>query len=159
MDDAIIQQISKSYHIDHKQGKIFSKKTKKEVGTGSLCGSGYKRLNFGGKKHLVHRIIFESYHKSEPIIVDHINQNRHDNRLGNLRESCHHLNAHNRKPRGDAKYQGVSYNKSKDSWRASLSVKGKRYQRNGLQSEEEAAKVRDELVKLHMGDKATLNFK
>jgi hypothetical protein len=56
-----------------------------------ICGTnhkGYKRLRYKSNRYLVHRILYEKYYNiklESGQDIDHINQNRCDNRIINLR--------------------------------------------------------------------------
>ena len=59
--------------------------------------SGYKTLQYKNKKYLQHRVIFEEYYGWLPTNVDHINHDKSDNRLCNLRAATPSQNNCNRK--------------------------------------------------------------
>lgn len=58
--------------------------------------NGYLRFKYNGKKYLNHRVIFEMHHGYCPEFIDHINRNRSDNKINNLRQATHSINAFNR---------------------------------------------------------------
>jgi hypothetical protein len=65
---------------------------------GSICSStGYRRIQIDGKRYQAHRLawyyIFEEWPTS---ILDHINTNKIDNRIDNLRLSTESNNQHNK---------------------------------------------------------------
>lgn len=63
--------------------------------------SGYYHVHLLGKNHLIHRLIFLMFHGYLPNEVDHINGNRSDSRIENLRASTKTQNQHNAKIRKD----------------------------------------------------------
>jgi hypothetical protein len=90
----------------------------------TLTGNGYLAVRFQGKDYLLHRVIWYLHYGENPVglQIDHINRDRTDNRIGNLRLVTHQQNVQN------SKGLGVCYHKRDQKWRAQLSVAGKRIQ-------------------------------
>lgn len=66
-----------------------------------LNGDGYVVVRLNKRLHLAHRVIWMMVTGAEPTHdIDHINGNRVDNRLANLREASRQENIHNRKTKG-----------------------------------------------------------
>lgn len=68
---------------------VLSKKSKyipDEIGYGSLCNKGYRRVRCEGKNIFVHRLVAIHFvdNPNNFSVVDHINENREDNRAENL---------------------------------------------------------------------------
>ena len=107
-----------------------TKKVKAKIGdrAGSSSKTQSRYLRVLGKKELEHRIIWLYTFGYLPIgEIDHINHDRTDNRLCNLREVTHHSNMKN-KPKytsNSTGTTGVSIDKRCGKYRAYLSVDGK----------------------------------
>jgi hypothetical protein len=99
--------------------------------------SGYIQTNINKIPILMHRYLLNPDKNS---IVDHINNNRHDNRLCNLRIVSHAVNAHNKikKNNCSSKYIGVSLNK-KQKWIAYINYNSRQIQLGTFDKEIDAA--------------------
>ena len=75
--------------------------------TGNVCVQGYVRTKLDKRLWFVHRIIWKMVHGVDPEQIDHVNGVRDDNRLINLRNVSHHVNAKN-KAVGKNNKSGVS---------------------------------------------------
>lgn len=65
---------------------------------GSIPGdirNGYRRVNVNGEKYFEHRLIWKLVFNHDPDEIDHINGNRSDNKLENLRSVPSIENRHN----------------------------------------------------------------
>lgn len=93
-------------------------------------------------------------------IVDHINNNRLDNRLINLRVVTLKENAYNKKKQENtsSKYIGVYYSVNRKKWYSHISVNGKLIHLGSYENENDAAKVRDEATNKYFGIYGKLNF-
>ena len=75
---------------------------------GSIAKNGYIQTKIKGKHLLVHRLIYIYHHGEIEHQVDHINNDRTDNRIENLRDVTHKENGLNRidtKRNGDFNYR------------------------------------------------------
>ena len=96
-----IQQ-NTDYGVDE-NGSVYSIRFNKQL-AGSIQSKGYKQIfTFKDGKHkayMVHRLIWETFMGPIPdgLEIDHINRNRTDNRLENLRVVTHKENIWNRMP-------------------------------------------------------------
>lgn len=83
--------------------------------------NGYFRVHKGSTKKYLHRIIMNA---AKGQIVDHINMNKLDNRLVNLRFASKSLNNYNRSVTNQLG-RGVYFDKSGNRFRACISQNGK----------------------------------
>lgn len=95
-------------------------------------GSGYRIVGADGKKLFVHRVAFLIAHGYLPPVIDHINQDKTDNRICNLRPADKRLNAFNAKmlTSNTSGYRGVSLESKTGKWVARIND-GKRYRMIG----------------------------
>lgn len=119
--------------------RIISKSRKssrngKRVGTAG--GNGYLDVNINKKRYRVHRVIFLMFHGYFPEEVDHINNNRMDNRIENLRKSDKTTNKHNSlMPKTNTSgIKGVS--RYRNSWRCVLWTNNKPKEVSGFKTKE-----------------------
>lgn len=95
--------------------------------------SGYKMLSLWreGKteRRTLHSLIAESFleHKrgGNKLVVDHIDNDKLNNKVSNLQIVSHRVNSTKDKIGGTSKYLGVSLDKSRSKWRAYIYLEGK----------------------------------
>lgn len=92
---------------------------------GSLSGDGYWQIKIKGKVHKAHRLAWIFVHGSMPDMIDHINGNRSDNRMINLRVCDRFSNMWNmkRSSRNSSGVKGVSWSNQLSKWKAQLTIK------------------------------------
>lgn len=122
--------------------------------------SGYAVREIGGRLNK-ERISMHNYIMMCPSAweVDHINRNRLDNRMENLRLINPVDQQHNRSIQINNKtgYKGVCFDKSRNKYMASIALKGKQYNLGRYDTAEEAALAYNEsALRLH-GKEASLN--
>lgn len=95
----------------------------KEVGS---SGEGYIRLTIDGVHYYAQRVIWKLVHGTDPIEVDHINGQKSDNRLCNLRDVSHQVNGRNRQLYANNKSGviGISFHPRDKVWSARISIGG-----------------------------------
>lgn len=110
-----------------------------EAGT-SLTSASYKCLNLNYKMYSTHRLIFLYHHGFLPGTIDHINGNKLDNRIENLRVVNIQENAWNAKKRIDntSGIKGVWKHKQ-GKWAAELRMNNQKIWLGLFVSKEEAA--------------------
>jgi hypothetical protein len=120
--------------LKYENGKLFYKNkthkfSKVKIGdeAGSLYGNGYLNVKINQKPYQVHRLVFMMFHGFLPKLIDHIDGNKLNNKIENLRECNYITNGYNRKigSNNTSGYKNVVWNKKLNKWRVSLWVNKK----------------------------------
>lgn len=110
-----------------------------------ICKNGYSNVclfSYGVKKTLrVHQLVAITFLNHVPnrhvIVVDHINNNRTDNRLENLQLITQRENV-SKNNKGTSKYVGVYWSKKSNKWRSVITINNKRKHLGLFEKEEDA---------------------
>jgi hypothetical protein len=109
---------------------------------GSKNSSGYLLVSVDSKTFVAQRLawIISNGDIQSGLQIDHINRDRSDNRLCNLRLVTHMENGHNQKLRAtnNSGYAGVFWHTQSKKWRASIMVNYKPIHLGGFDTPEEA---------------------
>jgi len=142
--------------LDYFEGNLIWKKSigrlaKKGRIAGTINQNGYLSICLLGKIYKLHRIIFFYHHGYFPKVVDHIDGNKVNNKIENLREASISQNAWNSKIRITNKsgVKGISWDKKANKWRASCTVNYKQNNLGCFEDIEEAKKVIKNFRNLH----------
>ena len=138
----------------------------RKVRAGDLAGSmgkDYWRVGYKGRTCLfAHKIVWELHHGPIPdgLQVDHINRDKLDNRVENLRLATVAQNNHNSsRAGGKSRYKGVyKAGWSEYKWFAKLTIDGGQLYFGTYDTEEGAARAIDKAYLDHHGEYATPNF-
>ena len=115
---------------------------------GSSKGTRYRKLRFKGKFYQCHRIIWDMLNPDDPLTevdqIDHIDHNRLNNRIENLRKVSCAVNSHNlSKPVNNSSgVIGVHWYRPYGKWQAQISVKNSRLHLGYFENFEEAIAAR-----------------
>jgi hypothetical protein len=122
----------------------------------SAIGKYYARSSNKGNRIYMHRLITNAPNDKE---VDHINQNRLDNRRSNLRLCNRSQNNCNQGLRTDntSDYIGVDFHKQTKKWRARIYNNGSTIFLGFFDTAEEAAIARNHAAKKYYGEFAEFN--
>jgi len=120
---------------------------------GSLNTDGYLRISIRSKIYLAHRLVWLHVHGTWPEQdLDHINGNKSDNRIANLREATDSENNQNRKVRNSnntSGYPGVYWLDERQKARALISINGKMIHLGYYDTKEEAIAARQEAKNIY----------
>lgn len=115
-------------HFRYEDGALYWKVNVKGRKSGDRIGSlrpdGYRRLMLNGKLFFEHRIIFLMHNGFLPEFIDHIDGNRANNRIENLREATKQQNGFNQKiaKRNISGVKGVCWIKKRNKWLVQLMI-------------------------------------
>ena len=119
--------------FDYKDGNLFRKtktsnRTKVGDVVGSKNGNGYLRVSVLGKYFYVHRIVFMWHFGYLPNEIDHIDGNKSNNKIENLREATHLQNGKNLTLRLSNKVgiNGVRFDSDRRKWASSICINKKK---------------------------------
>ena len=109
---------------------------------GGVNQKGYARISIDGMYHQSHRLAWLHFYGEWPaLIIDHINRNKTDNRIANLRLATISQNAANslgRKGKDPTQPKGITFVPKNKKWQAQIYKDGRRFYLGLYSSPEEA---------------------
>jgi len=112
---------------------------------GAVHHSGYRYIKISGESYSAHRLAWLRHYGVEPSgSIDHINQNKLDNSIGNLRIATRSENQRNRSLNKDnaSGFTGVSEVTATGKWLARITVEGKLIRLGQYSKKSDAVKAR-----------------
>jgi hypothetical protein len=154
-DAALLSVLNKLLSYDPTTGMFTYLQANKRRAVGSMVGTlrddGYYEVTINYNRYRLHRLAWLlSYGYMPKNHIDHINGNRNDNRIANLREATVSENLQNQKKatiRNKLGVLGVSYKKG--AYEPKIKVKGKNLYLGRFQSIEEASEAYLKAKRLH----------
>ena len=141
--------------FDYRDGKLLHKTTRGGQKKGSVAGiindRGYRVIGINGDKFKAHRLVWAWHHGDEPENIDHIDGDKSNNRITNLRACTHLDNCANRgaPPNNTSGIKGLSWHKRDKVWRARVAAGGKRYEKAFKDKDDAVKFVRELRERLH----------
>ena len=120
--------------FDYIEGKLYWKintnKSKNLIGKEAGCKSSgmYGSIMLDKKSYCIHRVVYCMHHGEWPVVVDHIDGNRKNHCIENLRAADHTTNQYNKSMQRNntSGVKGLIWNKQAKLWQAVISYNGKR---------------------------------
>lgn len=111
--------------LEDRGGVLYWRKTGKRAGTPHHTG--YTQIAFEGKLYNAHRLMFLLYNGWLPKVLDHIDGDRSNNKIENLRPATWSQNLQNMKlrPTNKSGCKNVSWSNAKRKWVVQLSINGR----------------------------------
>jgi len=137
-------QLKSLLHYNQDTGLFTRLKGTRKLGW--LNTRGYKSIGMFGREYKQHRLAWLYVYGYMPIEIDHINHNKEDNRIVNLRDVSHMENMRNskRSKSNTSGVTGVNYDKESNKWRVRISIDGVRVNFGVFKNKEDAIMVRKE---------------
>ena len=129
-----------------RKGPSFGPQMQEGAQPGHLSRDGYRYIRVKSKRYLAHRLAWFLVHGYWPAEVDHINLDKDDNRITNLREATRSQNMANASlpTHNTSGVKGVHFDKVSGRWMAYMMVE-KRFKNLGRFDTQEAAQAAREL--------------
>lgn len=149
----------------YKDGNLYWKiKKSQRIKIGDKAGSlnkvtGYYSLVINGKRYYNHRLIYLYHYGFLPKYIDHIDNDKSNNLIENLRSVTQSQNLMNSKSakNSSSKYKGVYYHKKAKKWVAQIHIDGKLKYLGIFKSEIDAALTYNKVAIEYFDEYAYLN--
>ena len=122
---------------------------------GTPSTDGYLKIGLDKRTYRAHRLVWIWHGNSPAETIDHINGDKLDNRIENLRAASKSQNGMNTKPRGLSGFKGVT--KVGGKWQAQIKAAGRKEYLGLFHTKEEAALAYNNAAIEAFGEFAFLN--
>lgn len=154
--------------LEYREGElVWNSKIKRKDLHGAQAGhinssDGYRYVKFGKHRKAIatHRVVFFMHHGYLPKVIDHINRQRSDNRIENLRDALcgsNNLANQSRQSGTTSIHKGVCWDASRQKWSAYIKKDGVTYSLGRYTCEHQAGKAYNSRATQIFGDFAYLN--
>lgn len=151
-------RLTELLNYDPETGIFSWKVDRQRVRKGDTSGypdkAGYLQIGIDGRLYLAHRLAWFYVNGSWPKLeIDHINRDKADNRICNLRLATRRENILNKAPSkvNNSGVTGVYWNKSAGKWHAQIYSNGKRFSLGMFTQKESAIEARKQAEIIHFG--------
>ena len=125
---------------------------------GCIDTQGYRLIKIEGKLYQAHRLVWKYHYGKDPKeFIDHIDGNRSNNNIKNLREATNQQNGFNRGPQKNNKLGIKGVRKKGNKYTAAISINGKVKHLGMFFTIEEARLAREEAEKKLFKEFSVLN--
>jgi hypothetical protein len=113
--------------FDYQDGALIRRKDGRSAVI-TMGAKRYERVSVDGKIQTLHRMVYLWHHGHLPKTLDHIDGNRTNNKIENLREATQQQNCLNRKHHSNSKspYKNVYWHTAAGKWTVVMSLNHKR---------------------------------
>ena len=137
------ERLRELFDYDPNQGLLIRKgKCRGAARRGINISNSYRRTTINYVQYQHHRLVW-IWHNDDPgqIFVDHINRDRNDDRIENLRlaNDCENNRSRGMQKNNTSGYKGVFFEKSVGRWKAGICLNGKSKHLGIFPTKEEAA--------------------
>lgn len=126
------EQVLRALRYEPISGRLYWRESNCRRKAGEVAGNvgprGYVTVGIGGRLVLAHRLIWLMVHGEMPVEMDHLNGDRADNRIVNIRPATHTMNMENRRTASSNNRSGllgVSWGARQRRWYARITTGGK----------------------------------
>lgn len=118
---------------------------------GTTEKEGYKVCEIYGKQYRFHRLVFLYHYGWLPKTIDHIDNDRANNRIENLRPASLSQNQFNSKIpiTNTSGFKNIHYNSYARAWKASIRIGNKRFSKQSVNKEKVILWIKEKRKELH----------
>jgi len=151
--------------FDYRDGQLYWKEKRYSPidlskPAGFIGKSGYRTIRIEGKDYRAHRLVWKYHYGKDPKeFIDHIDGNKTNNNMENLREATNQQNGFNRGPQKNNKLGIKGVRKQGNRYRATIIINGKNKHLGLFFTIEEARLAREEAEKKLFKEFSVLNRK